>query len=105
MPDAAAHNLHVDEMVAVDLGVDHVPRPVFCQTHHCLMFNRKLVEVVRDVENYLETDKIYSNFLVNASTQHATVFELYLDCVVRLVSSDFDHKQARSQKIAMEGAD
>ena len=92
MTDAAAHNLHVDEMVAMDLGVDHVPQHLFCQTHPCLMFNRKLVEVVRDVENHLGTDKIYSSFLVNATTQHATVFEQYLDCVVRLVSPDFDHK-------------
>ena len=74
MTDVAAHNLLVDEMVAMDLGVDHVPQHLFCQTHPCLMLNRKLVEVVRDVENYQGTDKIYSSFLVNGTTQHATVF-------------------------------
>ena len=82
MTDAAAHNLHVEEMVAMDLNVDHVPQHLFSQTRPCLMFNRKLVEVVRDVENHLGTDKICSSFLVNATTQHATVFEQYLDCVV-----------------------
>ena len=92
MTDAAAHNMHIDEMVPMDLGVDHVPQHLFCQTHPCLMFNRKLVEVVRDVENYLGTDKIYSSFLVNATTQHAIVFGQYWDGVARLVSPDFDHK-------------
>jgi len=88
MTDAASHNLHVDEIVAMDLGVEYIPQHLFCQTHPFLMFNRKIVEVVRDVENNLGTDKIYSSFLVNANTQHATVF----DCIVRFVSTDFDHK-------------
>ena len=92
MPDAAAHNLHVDEMVVMDLGVDYVPQHLFCQTHLCPMFNKKLAEVMGDVENYPGADKIYSSILLNATTQHASIFEQYLDCVVRLVSPDFDKK-------------
>ena len=45
MTDATSHNLKVDEMVALDLGVDCVPEYLFCQTHPCLMFNREVLEV------------------------------------------------------------
>ena len=46
MTDSAVHNLHVDEMVAMDFEVDHVPQRLFCHTHPCLMLNRKLDDVI-----------------------------------------------------------
>ena len=31
--DATAHNFDVDEMVAMDLGADHIPSHLLCHTH------------------------------------------------------------------------
>ena len=50
MIDATSHNLDVVKLVVMDLTADHITQHQFCQTHPCLMFNRKIVEVVRDIE-------------------------------------------------------
>ena len=67
MIDSAVHNLHLHKMVAMDLGVDSVPQHLFCHTHPCLMFNRKLVDVIREVKNKQGIAKLYTSFLVNAT--------------------------------------
>ena len=59
---------------------------------HVLMLNRKIVDMCSKIEKEIGPDKIYSSFLVNATTSHDSVLEQYIDCVVRLVSSDFNHK-------------
>ena len=92
MTDATSHTLQVDDLVAADLGVDHIPQHLLCHTHPALMFNRKIVDTFKDIENQIGSDKIYSSFLVNATTHHASVFEQYSDCITRLISPDFDHK-------------
>ena len=92
MTDAAAHNFQVDNIIASDFEVDHVPKHLLCQTHPCLMFIKKVLKVFSDIEVSIGPDKIYSNFLVNATTSHETVFKQYIDCLTRLVSTDFDHK-------------
>ena len=56
------------------------------------MFIKKVLKVFSDIEVSIEPDKIYSNFLVNATTSHETVFKQYIDCLTRLVFPDFDHK-------------
>ena len=68
-------------MVAMDLGVEYVPEHLLCKTHPCLKFNRKTWDVFRDMENALEPEKMYSSFLTNATTNHGTVFEQYIDCI------------------------
>ena len=55
------------------------------------MFIKKVLKVFSDIEVSIGPDKIYSNFLVNATTSHETVFKQYIDCLTRLVSPDFDH--------------
>ena len=90
--DATAHNFEVDEIVATELGSDHIPVHLLCHTHPVLMFNRKIVDMCSKIEKEIGPDKIYSSFLVNATTSHDSVLEQYIDCVVRLVSSDFNHK-------------
>ena len=92
MTFAAAHNFQVDNIIASDFEVDHVPKHLLCQTHPCLMFIKKVLKVFSDIEVSIGPDKIYSNFLVNATTSHETVFKQYIDCLTRLVSPDFDHK-------------
>ena len=90
--DATSHNFEVDEQVALELGTEHVPIHLLCHTHPVLMFNRKLVEFFGKVEKEIGPDKIYSNFLVNATTSHDSVTEQFIDCSTRLVAHDFDHK-------------
>ena len=90
--DATSHNFDVDEMVALKLGTEHVPVHLLCHTHPVLMFNRKIVEVCSEVEKSIGPEKIYSACLVNATTTHDSVLEQYIDCVTRLVSSDYNHK-------------
>lgn len=90
--DSTSHNFEVDEIVAAELGTEHIPVHLLCHTHPALMFNRKIVEVCSKIEKEIGPDKIYSAFLVNATTSHDSVLEQYIDCTVRLVSSDFNHK-------------
>ena len=92
MTDAAAHNFEVDDILASEFGVEHVPKHLLCQTHPCLMFIKKVLQVFFNIETSIGPDKIYSSFLVNATSYHDTVFQQYIDCLTRLVSPDFDHK-------------
>ena len=62
------------------------------------MFNRKIVEVCSKIEKEIGPDKIYSAFLVNATTSHDSVLEQYIDCTVRLVSVDYNHKSWNKSK-------
>ena len=53
-----------------------------------------MLKFFSDIEVSMGPDKIYSNFLVNATTSHETVFKL-----TRLVSPDFDHKSWNYSKV------
>ena len=44
------------------------------------MFIKKVLKVFSDIEVSIGPDKIYSNFLVNATISHETVFKQYIDC-------------------------
>ena len=90
--DATAHNFEVDEIVALELGSDFIPEHLLCHTHPALMFNRVIVNTFSKIEKEIGPDKIYSSFLVNATTSHDSVVEQYIDCTVRLISSDFNNK-------------
>ena len=96
--DATSHNFEVDEIVAEELGTEHIPIHLLCHTHPALMFNRKIVEVCSKIEKEIGPDKIYSAFLVNATTSHDSVLEQYIDCTVRLVSVDYNHKSWNKSK-------
>ena len=90
--DATAHNFEVDEIVAMELGSEYIPEHLLCHTHPSLMFNRVIINTVGKIEKEIGPDKIYSSMLVNATTSHDSVLEQYIDCTVRLVSTDFNHK-------------
>ena len=96
--DATSHNFEVDDIVAAELGTTHIPAHLLCHTHPVLMFNRKIVEVCTKIEKEIGPDKIYSSFLVNATTSHDSVLEQYIDCLVGLVSSDYNHKSWNKSK-------
>ncbi|CAH1261889.1 Hypp2477 [Branchiostoma lanceolatum] len=90
--DQTSHNFNVDELVAESLESEHIPDHLFCNVHPTLMFNRVITKLWAEIENTLGRDKIYSNFLVNATTSASSVTEQALDCMTRLINHDFDHK-------------
>ena len=91
--DQTAHNLNAEEKVAEELGCETVPGHLFCNVHPSLMFSRVLTKHWAELENTIGRDKIYANFLVNATTNANSVTEQALDCITRLINHDFDHKQ------------
>ena len=90
--DQTTHNFGVEEIVAEDLGSLKAPDHLFCNVHPSLMFNRIITKHWASLENAIGRDKIYSNFLVNATTNASSVTEQALDCMTRLINHDFDHK-------------
>lgn len=92
MMDSTSHNFGVDELVAMDLGTDHIPEELLCQTHPVLMFNREMVKGYKCIEKEIGKDKLYSSVLVDISNSDDTVMEQYVDVSMRFVSPDFNHK-------------
>jgi len=56
------------------------------------MFKRVIVQQWTQLENVIGRGKIYSNFLVNATSNATSVTEQALDCITRLINHDFNHK-------------
>jgi hypothetical protein len=71
--DATAHNFKVDEIVAAELSSEHIPAHLLCHTNPCLMFNKRIVKVCSKIKKEIGPDKIYSAFLVNATTSPDSV--------------------------------
>ena len=90
--DQTAHNIDVELLVAKEFGTEKVPNQLFCNVHPCLMFNWVIVKHWSQVEHAIGRDKIYANFLVNATTTVSSVTEQALDCITRLINHDLDHK-------------
>ena len=98
LTDQTAHNLEVEKSVAEKLQTEYEPSHLFCNVHASLMFNRVLTKEWSEIENTIGRNKIYSSFLVNATTNHASVTEQALDCTTRLINHDFDHKSWNKAK-------
>ena len=90
--DSVSHNLGVDDLVALDLGTEHIPDHLLCHAHPVLMFVRKLVETFASIEATIGTSKIFSNMLVDFTNTHDSVTEQYIHCVVNLFSPEINHK-------------
>jgi len=56
------------------------------------MFNRVITKQWNEIKNVIGPDKIYSSFLVNATSNKFSVTEQALDCTTRLINHNFDHK-------------
>ena len=56
------------------------------------MFNRVINKQWSEIESAIGRDKIYSSFLVNATTTSSSDTEQAIDCLTRLISHDYDHK-------------
>ena len=92
MGDGTAHNLGVEEIVAEKLEVEHVPGHLLCQVHPSLMFGRELEKVWSEVDTTIGPDKIFAHFNVSLSDQQESVTQQWLNCLLRLVTHDYDHK-------------
>jgi len=90
--DQAAHNKNVELLVAQCLDSDYQPDHLFCNVHPSLMFNRVITKQWNEIENCIGRDKIYSSFLVNATSNTSSMTEQAIDCITRLINHDFDHK-------------
>ena len=90
--DAVSHNLNVDDLVALDLGTDHIPDHLLCHAHPVLMFNRKVIDTFSSIENTIGSEKIFSKLLVEVTNTHDSVTEQYIHCIVNLFSPEFNHK-------------
>lgn len=56
------------------------------------MFNNVITKQWAETENTLGSDKINSNLLVNTIASATSVTEQALDCMIRLINHDSDHK-------------
>ena len=56
------------------------------------MLNWVIIKHWSQLEHAIGREKIYANFLVNATTTASSVTEQALDCITRLINHDFDHK-------------
>lgn len=92
MGDSTAHNLGVEEIVAEKLESEHVPGQLLCQVHPCMMFSRELEKVWKEIDTTIGPNKIFAHFNVSLSDQNDSVTQQWLNCLLRLVSHDFDHK-------------
>ncbi|KAK6168680.1 hypothetical protein SNE40_019871 [Patella caerulea] len=90
--DHTSHNFDVEDIVAEKVDSEHNPAHLFCNVHPSLMFNRVVTKQWAEIEDTIGRDKIYSSFLVNATTNSSSVTEQALDCITRLINHDFDHK-------------
>ena len=90
--DSTSHNFQVDDLVALELGTDHIPEHLLCHTHPVLMFNRKMIETFASIENKIGSDKIFSKLLVSTTNTHDSITEQFIHCVVNLFSPELNHK-------------
>ena len=90
--DGVSHNFYVEEIVALELGTDHIPDHLLCHTHPVMMFSRELVNMFSSIEQAIGSDKIFSKMLVNATNTHDSITEQFMHCVVNLFSPELNHK-------------
>ena len=87
MTDGVSHNFFVEEIVALELGTDHIPDHLLCHTHPVMMFSRELVNMFSSIEQAIGSDKIFSKMLVNATNTHESITKQFMHCVVNLEGS------------------
>ena len=92
MTDSVSHNRGVEELVAKELEVDHLPAHLLCNVHPSLMFVREILKLFVEIDTTLTPQKIYAGFAVTLTDQQISVMQNCIDCCLRLVSPDFNHK-------------
>lgn len=92
MTDSVNHNKGVEELVAKALEIDHLPAHLLCNVHPSLMFIREILKLFVEIDSTLIPDKIYDGFAITITDNQISVFQNCVDCTLRLVSRDFNHK-------------
>ena len=92
MTDSVSHNKGVEEIVAEALEVDHIPSHLLCNVHPSLMFVRVALKLFVEIDSTLTPEKIYAGFAITVTDQQISVFQNCVDCTLRLISRDFNHK-------------
>ena len=92
MTDSVSHNREVEKMVAESLETDHIPAHLLCNVHPSLMFVRETLSLFVEIDTTLTPDKIYAGFAITITDTQISVFQNCVDCSLRLVSRDFNHK-------------
>ena len=67
-----SHDFNIDELVALDLGNDHIFEHLLCHTHPVLLFNRRLV----DVFSHLKVKLAQIRFTASSSSKSITLMKL-----------------------------
>ena len=84
--------MEVEKLLAEQLEVtEHVPRHLLCHVHPVFMFLRELDAVFKMIEQKIGHDKIFASFNLTPNSQESIITQ-FLDCSMRLISHDFDHK-------------
>lgn len=92
MTDSVSHNRGVEEVVAAALDVDHLPAHLLCNVHPSLMFGRQVLKLFVEIDSTLTPEKIYAGFAITVTDEQISVFQNCVDCTLRLISRDFNHK-------------
>ena len=92
MTDSVSHNREVEKMVADTLETEHIPSHLLCNVHPSLMFGREILGLFVEIDTTLTPDKIYAGFAIMISDTQLSVFQNCVDCTLRLVSRDYNHK-------------
>ena len=87
-----SHNVGVETLISEELGTDHKPDHLYCSTHPVLMFTRELTKVWKELDQAIGPKKIFAGFSVNICDEQVSVAQQFVDCSLRLVTHDFDHK-------------
>ena len=92
MTDSVSHNRGVEEIVAKSQEVDHLPSHLLCNVHPSLMFVRQTLKLFLEIDTTLTPEKIYAGFAITVTDEQISVLQNCVDCTLRLISRDFNHK-------------
>ena len=95
MSDSTSHNFLVMDMVAEKLETNSIPSQLVCNMHPVLCFTRVLASTWRDVELSIGREKLFANVLGAggiSNTSYPCVTVQALDCLMRIISRDFNEK-------------
>ena len=92
MTDSVSHNKQVENLVSESLDVDQLPSHLLCNVHPSLMFVRETLKLFVEIDSTLTPDKIYAGFAITITDTQISVMQNCIDCTLRLVSRDFNHK-------------
>ena len=94
MTDSTEHNKGFAELLKEMYNLDSCAGQLFCGTHTTLGFASGMNKQLALVERDMTLEAIFKNFLVDLDfdSKHGSVADQALDCILRLVAPEFQHK-------------